>query len=51
MVSVSHALCFQALAPASGLNVLARLLNFPYRLEVNDALSFPDPGKEEGICL
>lgn len=48
MASVSRVSCFQALAQNSGLN---HLLNFPYRLKVSDALSFPDPGKEEGICL
>lgn len=44
MASASCASCFQAVAPTGGLN---RLLNFPYHLEVSDALSFPDPRKRK----
>lgn len=54
MVSASCTSCFQALAPTGGLN---SLVNFPYRLEVSDVLSFPDPGSgryllvEGTLCL
>lgn len=54
MASASCTLCFQALAPTGGLN---SLVNFAYRLEVSDALSFPDPGRgsylliESTLCL
>lgn len=54
MASASCTSCFQALAPTAGLN---SLVNFPYRLEVSDALSFPDLGRgtyllvEGTLCL
>lgn len=46
MASASRTSCFQALAPAGDLN---SLVNFPYRLEVSNALSFPD--LRRGRCL
>lgn len=54
MAGAPCTLCFQALAPTGGLN---SLVNFPYCLEVSDALSFPDLGRgrylliESILCL
>lgn len=54
MVSASCSSCFQALVSTGGLN---SLVNFPYRLEVSSALSFPDLGRgryllvEGTLCL